>query len=107
MKHSTGRSMRILFLILLGLLLTRNGFSQNQSDAIQCRVVDIKSKQPIPFASVKIWIKSKLSGVISNDDGDFQIPSSYKEQIDSIVISCIGYSNHIIKMDQLLNNGLN
>lgn len=97
--------MKISFLLVLFCLLQcSNGISQNQNEAIQGRVVDSKSSQPIPFASVKIWINNKLFGVITNGDGDFQIPFEYRNKIDSIVISCIGYTSQLMRVNQLKDN---
>lgn len=59
------------------------------ADWIRFRVVDQKTKKPIPFASVQI--KSRRTGVITNADGDFQIPLRFSVYGDTLMISCIGY----------------
>ncbi len=87
---------------LLSLASVINTFSQNQADVMQGKVIDSKSRQPIPFASVKIWISNKLFGVVTNGEGDLKIQSSYKNQIDSIIVSCIGYAKRLIKADQFV-----
>jgi hypothetical protein len=100
--------MRIYFLLTFSfVLLFLNGLAQIPNELIAGRVIDSKSNQPIPFASVKIWISNKLFGVITNGDGDFQIPSEYRNKIDSVIISCIGYGSKLIKVDQLIDNESN
>src|SRR5579859_4822130 len=95
--------MRIYFLVGLLCLASCVGVSaQSQTDVMQGKVIDSKSRQAIPFASIKIWVSNRLFGVVTNGDGDFQIPSSYKNQIDSVVISCIGYAKRLIKADQFV-----
>lgn len=73
--------------------------------SIQGKIVDSESKQAVPFATIKL--KNNSIGVVSNVEGDFQIPASYKLLQDSLVISCIGYSNTVLDMNQLLDNQLN
>ncbi|MEP6736704.1 MAG: carboxypeptidase-like regulatory domain-containing protein [Chryseolinea sp.] len=66
------------------------------ADWIRYRVVDQKTKNPIPFASVQI--KSRRTGVVTNADGDFQIPVRYSVYGDTLMISCIGYDTKISPM---------
>src|SRR5579859_7977561 len=78
------------------------------SFAIYAKIVDGKSGLPIPFATIKVMNgKLLVGGVISNGDGDFQIPSKYRSTTNNIVISCIGYSNRTMKMDELLPDRVN
>lgn len=74
------------------------GFSQN-TRGIHGVVVDDKTNQPIPFASVRLVKEKEIKwGVISNADGDFQIPAIYLASVDSIVVSCIGYQNSVVRI---------
>lgn len=66
---------------------------------------DAQSDEPVPFAT--IGIKSKSIGVVSNLDGDFQIPQSYQEQGDTLVISCIGYAQEEVPLSGLLIGQIN
>lgn len=81
-------------------------FGQENS-SIKGRIIDFSSKGPIPFATIKLKTSLGFSGVISNGDGDFQIPLRYKAEVDTIVISCIGYLTKKILMKQLMDNQLN
>ncbi len=62
----------------------------------------------MPFATVRV-MKGKLlmGGVVSNIDGDFQIPSKYRTVMDSIVVTCIGYANKVLKINELKEGSLN
>lgn len=81
-------------------------FSQN-SRGIHGLVIDNKTNQPIPFASVKLVKGNKITwGVISNADGDFQIPANTMASVDSIVVSCIGYQNSVVRVQDLKNEVL-
>lgn len=81
-----GRNNVIFFLLFFSQLSLLYG----QDTAIKGKIVDSQTDLPVPFASIKI--KSKMLGVVSNGNGDFQIPKEYSETADSISISCIGYT---------------
>ena len=51
--------------------------------------MDAKSGEPIVFAN--IHLENRNVGVISNLDGGFRIPLSYREMGDVLVISSMGY----------------
>ena len=80
-------------------------FSQNENEFIRGKIIDGQSAQPLPFASIKI--KTKMLGVVSNVNGDFQIPLKLKDLSDSIVISCIGYSTTTLSFRDLNETVLN
>lgn len=70
-------------------------------------VIDNKTNQPIPFASVKLVKGKEIKwGVISNAEGDFQIPANYLALVDSIVVSCIGYQNSVVQIREIKNDVL-
>ena len=83
----------ILFLICLPDAL----FGQNT--AIEGKIVDSKTTLPVPFASIRL--KAKMMGVVSNGNGDFQIPREFRDVADSIVISCIGYNTTVVSFQDL------
>ncbi len=95
--------------VLLTLLLFPNIFAWAQGPtAIRAKIIDSKTRMPVPFATVKIMKGKEFRwGVISNGEGDFQIPFQYRPIIDSIVITCIGYENQVLKMNQLLDDKVN
>ncbi|MCF8273618.1 MAG: DUF5686 and carboxypeptidase regulatory-like domain-containing protein [Flavobacteriaceae bacterium] len=63
--------------------------SVQSQDAIKARIIDTTTQQTIPFATIAI---SNNSGVISNDQGNFQLylPKNISGK-DSLVIQCLGY----------------
>ena len=52
-------------------------------------MLDAKTGEPIVFASV--YLKNEKKGVISNLDGGFKIPATYRDRDDVLVISSMGY----------------
>ncbi len=71
------------FLLLLPLL------GRAQEVRINGRVVDAKTKQPVPFAS--LGLRDTDIGALSNEDGYFQLlkPGVFKQ--DSLVVMTLGY----------------
>lgn len=75
---------------LTGLLVLICFFlSAQQEDFIIGKLLDSKTKEPVPFASIRI--KDRALGMISNTDGSFKIPLKFKEYGDFIEISSMGY----------------
>lgn len=70
-----------------------------QDVAFRGKIVDSQTNAPVPFASIKI--KTKMLGVVSNGNGDFQIPGEYSEKADSLIVSCIGYTTKIVAFRDL------
>ncbi|MDX1445704.1 carboxypeptidase-like regulatory domain-containing protein, partial [Lishizhenia sp.] len=83
--------MKYLILTLYTLTLL-SGISQNQ-------IIDAKSKEPVSYAHIKSVNESK--GVLSDYQGYFVLDTSFRN-IDSIVISCIGYHSKKILVSQLV-----
>lgn len=80
-------------------------FSQDR--IITTKIIDSKSKTPIPFASIRIITNRGSRGVVSNADGDFQIPSMYRSIADTLQISCIGYRTKNVLIRELRDDILN
>jgi hypothetical protein len=80
--------MRVL--LLFTFLLTINSYAQDAFISIKGKLIDNKSKEPIPYAS--IYIKGKSIGTTTNDDGRFlfHVPSGFGK--DTLIISVIGYN---------------
>ena len=85
--------MKFLILILFSLTVL-SGISQNQ-------IIDFESKDPVSYAHIKSI--NKLKGVISDYNGFFVLDSSFRE-LDSIIISCIGYERKHILVSQIVEN---
>ncbi|WP_400192452.1 carboxypeptidase-like regulatory domain-containing protein [Hymenobacter sp. B81] len=60
-----------------------------QDNRITGRVVDAKTKEPIPFAS--IGLKEEQSGALTNEYGFFQMAQPEKAAQDSLIIQALGY----------------
>lgn len=78
---------QLFFLVLLFIASTSFG----QDITLSGKVTDVKTNEPVPFASV--WIKGKTIGTITNAQGDFDfhIPSQF--QNETLVISMLGYKD--------------
>ena len=84
---------KFLTLILFSLTVL-TGISQHQ-------IIDTESKEPVSYAHIKSTNQQK--GVISDYNGFFELDSSFL-QLDSIIISCIGYNKKRILVRQLSEN---
>ncbi|MBS1486465.1 MAG: carboxypeptidase-like regulatory domain-containing protein [Bacteroidetes bacterium] len=93
----------LLFFLVIALLPLE---AQNHG-LIKGRVVDAISNEPIAF--VTVWLKSKeeIYGLVTNFDGDFQLPVEYRNSSDSVLFSCIGYLTKKILPQQLMEGQLN
>jgi hypothetical protein len=88
--------------LLLSLLLSTPSLLWGQNaPSLKGKIIDDKTGAPIPFATIK-FLKSNqiISGVVSNSNGDFQIPDKFKAIIDMTVISCIGYRTQQVSISQ-------
>ncbi len=87
---------KIIFILLL--FISASIYSQ-QNEYIIGKLLDIKTQEPIVFASIRI--KGRALGVISNEDGSFKIPLKYKNYGDIIEISSMGYQSTEILINDL------
>ncbi|TGE26292.1 carboxypeptidase-like regulatory domain-containing protein [Hymenobacter metallicola] len=78
---------RLLTLFAFVLLFPALGFAQENK--ISGRIVDQKTKEPIPFAS--IGLKEEQSGALTNEYGFFQMAMPEKNAQDSLVVLALGY----------------
>lgn len=78
---------RVLSVFALALLLPVLGFAQDAK--MTGRIVDDKTKEPIPFAS--IGLKEEQTGALTNEYGFFQMAMPQKNPQDSLVIMALGY----------------
>jgi hypothetical protein len=95
--------MKYFFVIVTSFAFCTLRISAQDVQIISAKIVDDKSKNPVPFVNIKI--KGKNAGVVSNTDGDFQIPIQYVS--DTIVISCIGYLNKVVSLAGLSRDHIN
>lgn len=72
--------------LIVTALVTTTTFSQH---SVSAKLIDSTTQKPIPFATIAI---DDRTGVISNDNGDFNITIDKKiTESDSLFINCLGY----------------
>lgn len=96
-----------LFLIIALLFSPKIPLLGQEEPIIRGKVVDLKSGNSIPFATIRLITQKGIHGVISNAEGDFQIPTTYKTIVDTIRISCIGYLNKKLLINDLTDDRIN
>jgi len=95
--------LRLLFLFLLPLYSLVVG-AQDQ-EFLQAKVLDQNTGEPIIFATVRTMGKAK--GVITNMDGSFRLPLTYREDGESIEVSSMGYEKKVFELQKLSPNDIN
>ncbi|WP_375416918.1 carboxypeptidase-like regulatory domain-containing protein [uncultured Hymenobacter sp.] len=78
--------------LLLGALLAAPLLSQGQDNKITGHVVDAKTKEPVPFAS--IGLRNDGTGALTNEFGVFQLPGFEKGPTDSLIVMTLGYDRN-------------
>ncbi|AXT55419.1 hypothetical protein D1815_06470 [Aquimarina sp. AD1] len=97
---------RLTYHILVFVLITQSIQLLGQEDSfIDGKLINAKNQTPISFATV--LIKNKKRGLISNADGGFRIPYTFKKNADTLVISSIGYLTKEIPLSNLKTNQIN
>ncbi|MEM1134997.1 MAG: carboxypeptidase-like regulatory domain-containing protein [Bacteroidota bacterium] len=96
---------KVYLSILLCFINTYSSLYAQERATLKGRLLDKETNAAVPFATVKL--KNKRQGVISNAEGDFQLPYRYKLSKDTLVISCIGYKSRIIPLLQLEDDIIN
>jgi len=76
-----------------------------QPEFVDGRLIDSKTLEPIPYASIRI--KNKAIGLISNFDGGFKIPINFKKFGDTLQISSLGYKSKGVLLSNLIINRIN
>lgn len=74
---------------------------------IRGKVTNSKTGAPVQFATIRLNSPNGLLGVVSNADGFFQIPGKYRDLVDTLKISCIGYQTKILLMNRLQPSEIN
>ena len=76
-----------------------------QPEFIRGKVIDSKTFQPVPYATVRL--KNSQVGVISNAEGDFRILNNPVFQADSLIVSCIGFHRLSLAFRNLKTTDMN
>ncbi len=96
---------RCLFFIGLLLSINHSAIYCQQLDYIRGKVIDSKTSEPVPYATVRL--KNAQFGVISNAEGDFRILNNPGFQSDSLIVSCIGFHKLSLAFSVLKTTGMN
>ncbi|PIB27544.1 hypothetical protein BFP77_11685 [Maribacter sp. 4U21] len=75
------------------------------SEFLSGKVIDEKTDEPVIFATVRV--KGKAKGVITNMDGSFKIPSFFKKDGDTLLISSMGYVSTLIALSDVVYDKVN
>jgi hypothetical protein len=81
--------MKRLPLIAFWVLLLLPALSWAQENRITGRIVDAKTKDPVPFAS--IGLREEGTGALTNEYGYFQLAGLEKTSQDSLIVMTLGY----------------
>lgn len=90
--------MKTILIIVSCLLLSASVIAQ--TPMLQGKVIDIETREPIPFAHV-YWCDGK-TGALTDLEGDFLIADS--AGCDSLIVSYPGYFKHIIYVKSDIEN---
>jgi hypothetical protein len=94
-----------LFITALLFTTCRYVIFGQQPDYIMGKIIDSKSSEPVPYATVHL--KNSQIGVISNAEGDFRILNNPSFQSDSLIVSCIGYHRLSMAFSKLQSSVIN
>ncbi|TNJ44553.1 hypothetical protein KFZ70_00800 [Tamlana fucoidanivorans] len=86
--------MKKIYFFLIAITWHFSCFSQH----ITAQLIDKNNGRSIPYASIKTGV---YKGVISNEEGYFTIYSE-NNNIKSVTISCLGYLNKTISIDDII-----
>ncbi|CAN0577533.1 unnamed protein product, partial [Ectocarpus sp. 12 AP-2014] len=92
-------------LFILFLTLSTVVFPQSDLGFINGVLLDSGTKEPVVFATIRVLGWSL--GVISNNDGSFQVPTDFKLKGDTLVISSMGYETKKVDFADLMENNIN
>ncbi len=96
--------LKTYFGALLSIMVLSINLSHAQTETtIAGKLIDQDTKEPIPFATIRL--RNKSIGVISNSSGDFTIPRLSPS--DTLEVSCIGFSTIVIPFGKLKTSELN
>lgn len=87
--------------LLCVLLANLTGIWTASAQSISSKVVDAKSGEAIPYATVQY---GENKGIITNDEGEFSLYLTTSAMPDSLYISCMGYEKTAISAQKVLDS---
>jgi hypothetical protein len=90
--------MNRLFLLSLA-LLGYTPLAHAQADRPAIRVIDSRTSQPVPYASV--GVRGKPLGTVADAHGSFPLSQVGAAPADTVVISCIGFQSQLMTLNEL------
>jgi hypothetical protein len=90
--------MNRLFLLSLA-LMGYTPLAHAQADRPAIRVVDVRTSQPVPYASV--GVRGKPLGTVADAHGSFPLSQVGAAPADTVVISCIGFQTQLMTLNEL------
>ncbi|HKJ81255.1 MAG TPA: carboxypeptidase-like regulatory domain-containing protein [Ignavibacteriaceae bacterium] len=96
---------RYIFVISILFLLNHPFAFSQQHGYVIGKVVDSKTAEPVPFATVRL--KNSQVGIITNAEGDFRILNEPEFQSDSLIVTCIGFHRLSVPFGMLKKSVIN
>jgi len=87
-----------ILISLVFLILTSLSVFAQRPLCLTGRIIDAKTNNPIPFATVNIF--NDFFGVVSNEDGSFRLLVNSKDTVISVKIRCIGYDQIVVNLSK-------
>jgi hypothetical protein len=95
------RFLVVYFAIILTLFLS---FNTPSFSSIKGVIVNKETRAPLSFASVSI--KNKSEGVIANENGLFEFHVKKELNIDTLIVSMLGYERYFVPILSINNNSI-
>lgn len=92
----------LIFPLLSILLLEALNLNAQNVQLINGKIIDAYTNKPIE--SVSIYSRTTGMGTVSNSDGVFQFKLDAVTNIDSLVISCIGYKSNRLSFSDIVKS---
>jgi hypothetical protein len=92
----------LLMLFILFMLAFFRSSAIESLITIKGRIVNLETKEPLPFASVSI--KNRSGGTISNENGVFEFHIDQENYNDTLLVSMLGFQKNLTPINTILSN---